>query len=83
MLEWVIPSVKLYFQDLKLILWKLLKHALAKKLKDIKLIGVMKRAYVLFICSKGYPENYEKNLEIKNLKISFLKKMNLFFMLAQ
>ena len=35
------------------------------------------------LCSKGYPDKYKNNIEIKNLNKLNLKKINLFFMQEQ
>jgi phosphoribosylamine--glycine ligase len=39
-----------------------------KKLQDIKLSWSNKKSLCVVICSKGYPDNYKKYVEIKDLE---------------
>ena len=42
-----------------------------------------KKSMCIVLCSKGYPEKYNKNIEIKNLNESDLPKSIIFSMLEQ
>ena len=39
-----------------------------QQLDEIKIDWFNKKSLCIVICSKGYPDSYEKNIEIKNLK---------------
>jgi phosphoribosylamine--glycine ligase len=39
-----------------------------KKLKDINIKWLDKKSLCIVLCSKGYPDEFEKNIEIENLK---------------
>ena len=39
-----------------------------KKLKDINIKWLDKKSLCIVLCSKGYPDKFEKNIEIENLK---------------
>ena len=38
-----------------------------ERLSDIDINWLNKKSLCIVLCSKGYPENYEKNIEIKNI----------------
>ncbi len=39
-----------------------------KKLKEVNISWFNKKSLCVVLCSKGYPEEFEKNIEIKNIK---------------
>ena len=39
-----------------------------KKLNEVNIDWVNKKSLCVVICSKGYPDNFEKSIEIDNLK---------------
>ena len=50
-----------------------------KKLNQINVNWSDKKSLSIVLCSNGYPENYEKNVEIKNLNKIKNDKNNLIF----
>ena len=40
------------------------------------------KSMCIVLCSKGYPDDFENNIEIQNLNKLILKIMNIFFMLV-
>ena len=50
-----------------------------ENLKDIKIEWSTENSLCIVICSKGYPDNFEKNVEIKNLNKIKLKKNEFVF----
>lgn len=58
----ILPRIKSDFIDL-------IEHAIDKKINDYKIeFYPNKKLVCVVMCSRGYPENYIKNSEIKNLK---------------
>ena len=50
-----------------------------KNLNEINIEWSNKKSLCIVLCSKGYPDKYKKNIEIKNLnKIKFNKNEFLF-----
>ena len=49
------------------------------KLKNIKIDWINKKSLCIVLCSKGYPDYYEKNVEIKNLDKINKSKHNFLF----
>ena len=54
-----------------------------QKLHLINLDWSDDKSLCVVLCSKGYPEDYDKNIEIENLKNLSLNNDDLFFMLEQ
>ena len=50
-----------------------------EKLREINISWNNKKSICVVLCSKGYPETYKKNVEIKNIDKLILKKDNYFF----
>ena len=50
-----------------------------KKLNEINLEWLDKKSLCIVLCSKGYPEQIKKNIEIQNLEKIFLKKNEFIF----
>ena len=56
----ILPKLKTDLSDIFL-------SCCEKKLNEIKLEWSNKKSLCVVVCSKGYPETYQKNIEIKNL----------------
>ena len=54
-----------------------------KNLNEINIEWLNKKSLCVVLCSNGYPENFKKNIEIKNLNKINLIKMNFYFMQEQ
>jgi len=50
-----------------------------KKLKDIDIKWLDKKSLCVVLCSKGYPDEFKKNIEIENLKNINLNESNYLF----
>ena len=50
-----------------------------KKLKDIDIKWLDKKSLCVVLCSKGYPDEFKKNIEIENLKNINLNGSNYLF----
>ena len=50
-----------------------------KKLKNINIKWSDKKSLCVVLCSKGYPDNFEKNIEIENLENINLDRNNYLF----
>jgi phosphoribosylamine--glycine ligase len=63
------PECQVILPRLKTDLVKIIKNSLDNKLKKTKLNWRKEKSMTIVLCSKGYPNNYKKNLKIKNLSI--------------
>jgi phosphoribosylamine---glycine ligase len=62
------PECQTILPKLKTDLAKILLACCNQKLDEIKIEWSNKKSLCVVICSKGYPDAYEKNIEIKNLE---------------
>jgi phosphoribosylamine---glycine ligase len=68
------PECQVILPRLKTDLIKIIKNTLANKLKKTKIEWKNDKSMTIVLCSKGYPGNYKKNKNIKNLdKIKLTK----------
>ncbi len=68
----ILPKLKTDFFDL-------IDACLNKKLKDFNIEWNGDKSLCIVLCSKGYPEKFEKNIEIKNLDKVSLNKNEFIF----
>ena len=68
------PECQVILPRLKTDLVKIMINSVANKLKKIKIEWKKDKSMTIVLCSKGYPGNYKKNINIKNLnKIQLAK----------
>ena len=60
-------------------LFEILNSCCEKKLKNIKIEWDDKKSLCVVLCSNGYPDTYEKNIEIKDLDLIKLKNDDYLF----
>ena len=73
------PECQTILPKLKTDLAEILKACCNKKLADINIEWTNKKSLCIVVCSKGYPDNYKKNIEIENLKSIELKTNDYLF----
>ena len=73
------PECQVILPRLKTDLVKILLKASENKLKNIEIKWKKEKCMTIVLCSKGYPLNYKKNSELKNLKNFQLKKNEYIF----
>ena len=73
------PECQTILPRLKTDFMEIIEACVNKKLKDIRINWSDEKSLCIVLCSKGYPENYEKNLEIKNLKNIIFEKNEFIF----
>jgi len=61
------PECQVILPRLKTDIVKIIKSAISNKLKDMKIEWIKKKCMTIVLCSKGYPGNYKKELEIGNI----------------
>ena len=61
------PECQTILPKLKTDLMEIFLSCCEKKLSEIKLEWNKKKSLCIVLCSKGYPDEYKKNIEIKNL----------------
>ena len=73
------PECQVILPRLKTDFVKILKKTSENKLKDIKFQWKKENSMTIVLCSKGYPNNYQKNIELKNLQKIKLSKNDYIF----
>jgi phosphoribosylamine---glycine ligase len=73
------PECQTILPKLKTNLVEILQACCDKKLADINIEWTNKKSLCVVLCSKGYPENYEKNVLIDNLENFTLDENNFIF----
>jgi phosphoribosylamine--glycine ligase len=68
------PECQVILPRLKTDLIKIIKSALMNKLKKIKIKWKKDKCMTIVLCSKGYPGNYKKNKNIRNINKLILSK---------
>ncbi len=68
------PECQVILPRLKTDLIKIIKSALMNKLKKIKIKWKKDKYMTIVLCSKGYPGNYKKNKNIRNINKLILSK---------
>ena len=73
------PECQTILPKLKTDIFEIILACCEKRLNEIEIEWSDQRSLCVVICANGYPENFEKNIEIKNLdKIVFDKNDRLF-----
>ena len=62
------PECQTILPKLKTDLAEILLACCNKKLNEIEIEWLNKKSLCMVVCSKGYPDSYKKNIEIKNLE---------------
>ena len=73
------PECQALMMRLETDLFEIFKHAINNKLNDLKINWSKKKAITVVLCAKGYPNNYIKNSELKNLSKIVLDNDNQIF----
>jgi phosphoribosylamine--glycine ligase len=73
------PECQTILPKLKTDLVKVLEACCDKKLADINIEWTDKKSLCVVLCSKGYPDTYQKNILIKNIENLNLEKNNFIF----
>ena len=60
------PECQVILPRLKTDIVKIFKGVLANKLKNLNIKWKKEKCMTVVLCSKGYPGNYQKNIQIKN-----------------
>ena len=68
------PECQVILPRLKTDILKIINNAINNKLKKIKIRWRKEKSMTIVLCTKGYPGNYKKNINIKNInKIKLYK----------
>ncbi len=73
------PECQTILPRLKTDLFEIFQSTINQKLDDQEINWYDEKSICIVLCSKGYPEKYENNIEIKNLDKLKLKKNNFLF----
>ena len=73
------PECQVLMMRLETDLFKIIKYATENKLNKLKIKWTNKKSITIVLCAKGYPSNYVKNSEIKNLSSILINKNNQIF----
>ena len=73
------PECQTILPKLKTDLVEILKACCNEKLSDITIEWTDKKSLCVVLCSKGYPDTYQKNILINNLENFTLEKNNFMF----
>ena len=73
------PECQTILPKLKTNLVEILEACCNKKLADINIEWTDKKSLCVVLCSKGYPDNYQKNVLINNLENFILDEDNFIF----
>ena len=73
------PECQVLMMRLRTDLLEIIDHSIKNKLKKLKITWTAKTCITIVLCAKGYPVNYIKNIEIKNLSNILTDKNNQIF----
>ena len=73
------PECQVIMMRLNSDLFQIINHTIENKLHNLKIDWDKKSAITIVLCAKGYPNNYIKNSEIKNLQNVMQDKNNQIF----
>ena len=73
------PECQVLMMRLKTDLLEIIDHAFKNNLKNLKIEWSDKNCITIVLCAKGYPSNYIKNSEIKNLQNVTIDENNQIF----
>jgi phosphoribosylamine--glycine ligase len=73
------PECQTILPKLKTDLVEILKACCNKKLVDINIEWINKKSLCVVLCSKGYPDTYQKNILINNIENLKIEKNNFIF----
>ena len=73
------PECQVLMMRLESDLVEIIDHATKNKIKDLKIEWSKRKSITIVLCAKGYPSNYIKHSEIKNLPNVLLDKNNQIF----
>ena len=73
------PECQVILPRLKTDILKIINNAINNKLKKIKIKWKKEKSMTIVLCSKGYPGNYKKNINIKNINKIKLNKNDFVF----
>ena len=73
------PECQVLMMRLETDLLKIIDHATKNKINNLKIEWTKKSSIAIVLCAKGYPFNYIKNSEIKNLPNILTDKNNQIF----
>ena len=62
------PECQTILPRLKTDFFEIIEACINKNLKEVKLDWFEEKSICIVLCSKGYPEKYQNNIEIKNLQ---------------
>ena len=73
------PECQVLMMRLETDLLKIIDHATKNKINNLKIEWTKKSSITIVLCAKGYPSNYIKDSEIKNLPSILTDKNNQIF----
>ena len=73
------PECQVLMMRLQTDLLEIIDHSIKNKLKKLKITWINKTCITIVLCAKGYPGDYIKNSEIKNLSNILTDKNNQIF----
>ena len=73
------PECQVLMMRLKTDLLEIIDHATKNRINNLKIQWTEKSSITIVLCAKGYPSNYIKNSEIKNLEKVNVDKYNQIF----
>jgi len=73
------PECQVLMMRLETDLLEVIDHTVRNKLKNLKIAWAKKNSITIVLCAKGYPSNYIKDSEIKNLPNLLMDENNQIF----
>ena len=75
------PECQVLMMRLESDLLEIIDHAIKNKINNLKIEWTKKSSITIVLCANGYPSNYVKNSEIKNLPKVIMDKIIKYFTL--